>query len=241
MRLHAGFGSVCHGCHLFLKNNLIHKISRNPEKFLKTSGNPGNLRDLVTGCLPLPERSLGQLNVEVAMDSTNCLDAFAEGERFAQQYTRTHGVYKFRERLAQWIEAEMEVTRIARAVCNPKAGHELRHCTPEDKHAWLKKAPIWVAYELGAYILPAFGALVGDGMPDADVRRLLPEVRSRIKSLVVDLHQAQTLVKLSIGAEYRRMRSGSSVIGSALSRARQELEAIVNLTPPNIQSQICPV
>jgi hypothetical protein len=175
------------------------------------------------------------------MDSTNCLDAFSEGERFAQQYPRTHGAYKLRERLAQWVEAEIEVTRIARAVCNPKTSYELRHCTPEDKASWLKQAPIWTAYELGADVLPAFVALVGDGMPDADVGRLLPQVRSRVKLLVVDLHQAQTLVKSSIGAEYIWMRSGSSVIGDVLSKARQELEAIVNLTPPNIQHQIFPI
>jgi hypothetical protein len=175
------------------------------------------------------------------MDSTNCLDAFSEGERIAQQYPRTQGAYKLRERLAQWEEAEMEIARIARAVGNPKIRYELRHCTPGDKHAWLKKAPLCTAYELGADVLPAFIALVGDGMADADVKRLLPQVRSRIKSLVIDLHQAQTLVRLSISAEYRRMRSGSSVIGDVLSRARQELEAIVNLTPPNIQSQIRPV
>ena len=175
------------------------------------------------------------------MDSTSCLDAFSEGERFAQQYTRTHGACKLRERLAQWVGAEMEVTRIARAICNPKLSFELRHCTFEDKASWLKQAPIWTAYELGADILPAFVALVGDGMSDADVRRLLPEVRSRIKSLVVDLHRAQTLVELSTSTEYRRMRSGSSVIGDALSRARQGLEAIVNLTPPNIQHQIFPI
>ncbi len=175
------------------------------------------------------------------MDSTNCLDAFAEGERFAQQYPRTRGAYKLRERLTQWVEAEIEVTRIARAVCNPKIRYELRHCTPEDKHLWLQNAPIWTAYELGADVLPAFSALVGEGMPDADVKRLLPQVRSRIKSIVVDLHQAQTLVNLSMGTEYRRMRSGSSVIGDVLSRARQELEAIVNLTPPNIQHQIFPI
>jgi hypothetical protein len=208
---------------------------------LKTGGNPGNLRDLVTGCWSWLGRSFGQLYMEVAMNSSNCIDAFSEGEFFAQQYTRTHGVYKIRERLAQWADAEMEVTRIARVVCNPKIRCELRHCTLEDKHEWLQNAPIWAAYELGADVLPAFSALVGDGMPAADVRRLLPQVRSRVKSLVVDLHQAHTLVKLSIGAEYRRMRSGTSIIGDVLSRARQELEAIANLTPPNIQHQICPI
>jgi hypothetical protein len=175
------------------------------------------------------------------MDSMNCLDAFAEGERFAQQYTRINGAYKIRERLAQWVDAELEVTRIARAMCNLNLRFELRHCTFEDKHLWLQNTPIWTAYELGADVLPGFDALVGDGMPDADVKRLLPKVRSRIKSLVIDLHQAQTLVKLSISAEYRRMRPGSSVIGDVLSRARQELEVIVNLTAPNIQHQIFPI
>ena len=175
------------------------------------------------------------------MDSTNCLDAFAEGERFAQQYPRTRGAYKLRERLAQWEEAEMEVARIARVVCNPKIRYELRQCTPEDKHEWLQNAPIWAAYELGADVLPAFAALVGDGMPTADVRRLLPQVRSTVKSLVVDLHRAQTLVKLSTGAEYRRMRSGTSIIGDVLTKARRELEIIISLTPPDIQLAIYPV
>jgi len=179
--------------------------------------------------------------MEVAMNSTNCLDAFTEGERFTQQYPRTRGTYKLRERLTQWVEAEIEVSRIARSVCNPKIRYELRHCTPEDKHLWLQNAPIWTAYELGADVLPAFSALVGDGMPAADVRRLLPQVRSRIKSLVVDLHRAQTLVKSSIGAEYIRMRYGISVIGDVLIKARQELEIIISLTPPDIQLEICPV
>jgi hypothetical protein len=115
----------------------------------------------------------------------SCHEAFTQGQVFNQEHPRTRGDYKLREIWRSWKECEEEVKRIARVVIYPSAKDELRHCTDEDKHRWLRDLPMWYAFDLSAYVIPSFAALSGDGMSQAEINRHLPSVESLCRSSLV--------------------------------------------------------
>ena len=174
------------------------------------------------------------------MQFHSCYKAYADGQIFSKKYPRTQGAYKLAERLRQWGECEREVKRIARAVTNPASRYDLQHCTYEDKHVWLRRILKRIAYKLSADIIPSFKALTGDGMSEDDIKRHLPQVMRLCWYTLQVLESAQQSIKGPIQNEYDRMRNGQSVVGDALETARQTLEAIINLTPSEIQNYIYP-
>ena len=174
------------------------------------------------------------------MDTQTCAEAFELGEAHSLKNKRTQGAYKLAQRLRQWEECEREVERVARVITNQASRYDLQHCTYEDKHVWLRRILKHIAYELGADIIPSFKALTGDGMSEADIKNYLPHVTRLCQYTLQVLESAQQSIKGPIQDEYNRMRDGQSVVGDALRTARQTLEAIINLTSPEIQSYISP-
>jgi hypothetical protein len=174
------------------------------------------------------------------MKATTCIEAFAEGKADSQKYPRTQGAYKLGERLWQWKESEQEVSRIAASLKYPSSRYDLMHCTFEDKAFWLREILKITAHELSASIIPAFKTLTGDGMAQAQVAKHLTHVERRCREVLQDLERARQTIKGQIHEEYDRMRHGESVVGDALAHAREMLEEIIDLTPPDIQSQIYP-
>jgi hypothetical protein len=174
------------------------------------------------------------------MKYQTCHEASAGGHACSQKYPRTQGAYKFAERLRQLEECEREVYRIGNAVQYPSSKYELMHCTYEEKHVWLGRILKIIAYELTADIIPSFKALVGDGMKQSQIDQHLPYVERRCKEVLLELERARLTIKGRIHDEYDRMRHGESVVGGALANARGMLEEIIDLIPPEIQSQIYP-
>jgi hypothetical protein len=173
----------------------------------------------------------------------SCNEAFIQGKAFSQEYPRTRGDYKLREIWRNWKECEEEVKRIVRVVIYPSAKSakdELRHCTNEDKHSWLRDLPTWYAFDLSAYVIPSFAALSGDGMSQAEIDRHQPYLESLCRSSLGTLNQAHRALQAPIHEEYKRMKSGQSVIGYALTSVRQDFEQIIDLTPPDIKRCIYP-
>jgi hypothetical protein len=168
----------------------------------------------------------------------SCHEAFSQGQVFSQKYPRSRGDYKLREIWRNWQRCEAEVKRIARVVTYPLAKDELRHCTNEDKHSWLRDLPTWYAFDLSAYVIPSFVALSGDGMSQAEIDQHLPLVESLCRSSLGTLNQAHHALQAPIREEYRRMKSGHSVVGYTLTSVRQSLEQIIDLTPSDIQRSI---
>ena len=172
------------------------------------------------------------------MKATTCIEAFAEGKADSQKYPRTQGASKLGERRQQWNESVREVGRICNAVKFPSSKHNLMHCTLEDRHIWLRGILIHAAYELSASITPSFKALTGDGMPRSQIKQRLPHVQRRCQEVLQELERARQTIKGRIREEYDRMRYGESVVGDALTHAREMLEEVIDLTPPDIQRQI---
>jgi hypothetical protein len=174
------------------------------------------------------------------MKVATCHQAFAEGHLFSHKYPRDRGAYKLVERLKQWCESEREVRRIATALKDPSTRYDLMHCTFEDMHDWLSQTLVWHAYELSASLIPSFKALSGDGMSTTNINQHLPHVERRCQEVLQGLERARQTIKGRIQDEYDRMRQGESVVGDALAHAREMLEEIIDLTPPDIQRQIYP-
>ena len=172
------------------------------------------------------------------MKASTCHEAFAEGKADSQKYPRTQGAYKLAERLWQWKESEQEVGRIAASLKHPSSRYDLMHCTFEDKHKWLTQILKHTAYELSASIIPSFKALTGDGMTQSQIDQHLPNVERRCQEVLQRLERARQTIKGRIHDEYDRMRHGESVVGDALAHAREMLEEIIDLTPPDIQRYI---
>ena len=174
------------------------------------------------------------------MKATTCPKAFAEGKADSQKYLRDRGAYKLAERLWQWKESEQEVGRITASLKHPSSRYDLMHCTFEDKHKWLTQILKHTAYELSASIIPSFKALTGDGMTQSQIDQHLPYVERRCQEVLQELERARITITGNIKDEYDRMRHGESVVGDALAHAREMLEEIIDLGPPDIQRQIYP-
>jgi hypothetical protein len=172
------------------------------------------------------------------MKAKTCLEAFAKGKADSQKYPRTQGAYKLSEVLDRSKRREKEVSRIAKALKDPSSRYDLMHCTYEDMHVWLLDILEHVAYELSATVIPSFKALTGDGMTQSQIDQHLPYVERRCKVVLKELERARQSIKGRIHDEYDRMRQGKSVVGDALTHAREMLEEIIDLTPPDIQRQI---
>ncbi len=172
------------------------------------------------------------------MKAKTCFEAFAEGKIFSKTNNRTQGAYKLAERLEQLKEREQEVSRIAAALQKPSSKHNLMHCTFEDKAYWLRRILLITAYELTESIVPSFKALTGDGMTQSQIDRHLPYVERRCQEVLQELERARQTIKGRIREEYDRMRYGESVVGDALTHAREMLGEMIDLTPPDIQRQI---
>ncbi len=172
------------------------------------------------------------------MKAKTCSEAFAEGQTFSQKYPRTQGAYKLAERLELVEDWRQEVIRIAKALVHPPSRYDLTRCTYQDKRIWLRGILIHAAYELSASITPSFKALAGDGMPRSQIKQHLPHVQRRCQEVLQELERARQTIEGRIREEYDRMRYGESVVGDALTHAREMLGEMIDLTPPDIQRQI---
>ena len=172
------------------------------------------------------------------MKAKTCPEAFVKGQADSQKHPRTQGAYKLSEVLDRSKRREKEVGRIAKALKNPASRYDLMHCTYEDKHVWIGRILKITAYELSESIIPSFKALTGDGMAKSQIDQHLPYVERRCQEVLQGLERARQTIKGRIHDEYGRMRHGESVVGDALAHAREMLEEIIDLTPPDIQRYI---
>jgi hypothetical protein len=187
---------------------------------------------------PLRPAPIKPNQVENNMQAKDCQDAYVQGLQHAQIYPRTRGAYKLLQRFEDWLESEAEVRRIVRAVTHPGCHQGLRHCTPEDKAYWLRRLPLYYAYELSADIIPSFKALTGDGLNSAQVQALMPAVRQACSQALFILEGARQVAKGDIGSEYRQMKAGHSVVETTLVQVRKLIFNCITQLPPHVQAAI---
>jgi hypothetical protein len=95
-----------------------------------------------------------------------------------------------------------------------------------ERGTYLKSIPTRLAELIGYKILPGIAALEGDGVPKAEVQRLLRRAESDAQRLLTDCETVRLRLKGGIEHEYRAMRRRESELVAIMDAA----EALVTLT-----------
>jgi hypothetical protein len=155
---------------------------------------------------------------------TTCHDVCetARGER--AKYPLSAGRYKLEEAENRINQLHKVVTTIADRVCTGgKFGEteNLGPCMATERGAYLKRIPAQLAELLGYTILPAIAALEGDGVPRAEVQRLLRHAETDAQGLLADCEAVRQRLKCGINHEYNAMRRGESELLRLLDGVRR--------------------
>ena len=133
------------------------------------------------------------------------------------------GGYKLREAEDRINQLHKLITTIAERV--RKGGkfsetENLGPCMATERGAYLKGIPAQLAELLGYTILPAIAALEGDGVPKAEVQRLLIRAETDAQRLINDCEALRLRLKAGIKHEYDAMRRGDSALLGLLDMAK---------------------
>ncbi len=155
---------------------------------------------------------------------TTCHDVCdtARGER--AKYPLSAGRYKLREAENRINRLYTLVTTIAERVCTGGEFGETENlgpCMATERGAYLKGIPAQLAELLGYTILPAIAALEGDGVPKAEVERLLSRAETDAQRLIDACEALRLRLKGGISREYDAMRRGESELLRLLDGVRR--------------------
>lgn len=89
-----------------------------------------------------------------------------------------------------------------------------------ERATYLKSIPTRLAHLIGHTILPGLAALEGDGVPKAEVQRLLSRAETDAPRLLAHCEAARIRLKGGIKHEYIAMRRGESGLLPVLDDAR---------------------
>jgi hypothetical protein len=93
-----------------------------------------------------------------------------------------------------------------------------------ERGAYLKGIPAQLAELLGYTILPAIAALEGDGVPKAEVQRLLSRAETDAQRLIDACEALRLRLKGGISREYDAMKRGESGLLELLDAVLAQLE-----------------
>lgn len=154
--------------------------------------------------------------------STTCHDIFKTAREKRKAHPLPSGRFKLDEAENRINQLHKLVTSIAdRVRRGDKFGEteNLGPCMASERGAYLKGIPTQLAELLGYTILPAIAALEGDGVPKAEVQRLLSRAETDARRLLADCEAVRARLKGGIDREYRTMRRGESELLGLLDRA----------------------
>ena len=150
---------------------------------------------------------------------TNCHAIFNAAQVQRAKYPLTKGRYKLDEAEQAINQLQKLVTTVAKRVrTGGKFGEteNLGPCMADERGTYLKGIPAQLAELLGYTILPAIAALEGDGVPKAEVQRLLIRAETDAQRLINDCEALRLRLNAGIKHEYDAMRRGESELLSLL-------------------------
>lgn len=163
------------------------------------------------------------------MRKLDCYESFARGSADREKSPLPRGLFKLRE-IGRWFQADLDgVIEIENHLLCKSPYPRLLHCTPEDKHIWLKRLPGYLSYQLSYKILAGVNALAGDDIDEATIQHIKSWVESRVKGLLVDLEQTRRVIAKNIGHEYTRMRCGGGLLKPLLEEIVRLVQDILEL------------
>ena len=169
------------------------------------------------------------------MTYRSCLEAFDDGVHSRLNYPLRLGLYKLSESIRNLQSTRNEVIRISEVVKGAKSPSCLQHCTNEDKAIWLRKVPLFAAYDLGYEIIPAFRALEFDGILKSQSEAAAMLVESAMHQRLVKWNYLRDTYKNRISSEYALMRNGQSNALLVVDDALSMIDSALKTLPLNIQ------
>ena len=169
------------------------------------------------------------------MKYRSCQEAFDDGAHSRLNYPLRLGLYKLSESIRNLQSTRNEVIRISEVVKGTKSPSCLQHCTNEDKAIWLRKVPLFAAYDLGYEIIPAFRALEFDGILKSQSEAAAKLVESAMRQRLVKWNQLRDTYKNRISSEYALMRNGQSNALLVVDDALSMIDSALKTLPLNIQ------
>ena len=158
---------------------------------------------------------------------TTCHDIFITARAERAKYPLTKGRYKLdeaRHAIEDWRKLIVTVAKRVRTGGKFGETENLGPCMADERGTYLKGIPAQLAELLGYTILPAIAALEGDGVPKAEVQRLLIRAETDAQRLINDCEALRLRLKGGIKQEYDAMRQGQShlidLIDDALALAK---------------------
>lgn len=144
-----------------------------------------------------------------------CHDIFKTARAERAKHPLAEGRYKLEEARREIEGLQTLVNTIAQRV---RAGapfgeaENLGPCMANERGTYLKGIPERLAGLMGSKILPGIAALEGDGVPKADVKRVLSRAENDAKRLLDDCEAARLRLKGGISREYDAMKRGDSML-----------------------------
>ena len=146
---------------------------------------------------------------------TTCHDIFITARAERAKYPLTKGRYKLdeaRHAIEDWRKLIVTVAKRVRTGGKFGETENLGPCMADERGTYLKGIPAQLAELLGYTILPAIAALEGDGVPKAEVQRLLIRAETDAQRLINDCEALRLRLKVGIKHEYDAMRRGDSAL-----------------------------
>jgi hypothetical protein len=138
------------------------------------------------------------------------------------KYPLTSGRQKLQEAqdtLKSWREMVTTIATRIRAGGTFGETENLGPCMANERETYLKELPAKIAYLIAYKVLPAIAALEDDGMPKAEVERLLSRAETDAQRLLDECEAARLRLKVGIDHEYKAMRRGESLSMELLDEA----------------------
>jgi hypothetical protein len=153
---------------------------------------------------------------------TTCHNIFDAARAQRTKYPLTRGRYKLdgaRHTIDRWHDLVVTITERVRTGRKFGDAENLGSCMSYERGAFLKELPKKVAELVGYDILPAIAALERDGVPKAEVQRLVRRAETDAQRLISDCEALRLRLKGGIEQEYRAMRQGESHLYGLLAEA----------------------
>ena len=153
---------------------------------------------------------------------TTCHDILDAARAQRTKYPLTKGRYKLdqaRHTIEDWRRL---VNTIAERVRTGRKFGEtecLGLCMADERGTYLKSLPARLAERIGYDILPGIAALEGDGVPKAEVQRLVRRAETDAQRLIAECEATRLRLKAGIDHEYDAVRRSESFLLGLLDAA----------------------
>ncbi len=162
------------------------------------------------------------------MSRNKCRKTYEEMKVKRLAHPFAHSAYKLKEVAAHFESGMDDVRRIARFKNGKGTKHDLRSCTSEDIHIYLRKTPELIAWRLGFHVFYGIDGLKGDGVSTEKINYLKQQFSPMIEQIVDDCDRVSDQIRTNIKHEYENFKHGDSDVFELLVKAMDITDRILN-------------